>query len=850
MADELTLECHPVGRVLVVRPGPPDPGQLAFAAGLAADPDSTVVILDLPADCPTKAWSPVLGWLASQQGSLRLVCWDARAGGLVKTGQRLADALGRTVLAQDGRAVTAALGGLFVPSTAGTGWFRLQPGQQPAAESRRFPRPRWTAAAPLEHPRTVGGTTVLQPLPGGAWLYPQAPESDARVRELGLWLCSNLAWSHDVINLVLGYPGAPALAAADIALFWSTLPEEVRPALRFVSFGTAVPDGQELADATGHRMVLSAGFPVGGWHAADAVRVTTLRDDRGSGWEPFAAEVSYRPWGTAPQPSGVTLPAGLAELPELSPCVYALEPGIVLEVVRSGLWLRPPTDPPGAVAVRLRAADPAEPTIWVDAALAESTEHALARVLAALEPRFGDRYKVLPGNDPDAESEAVAEAEAVADAAADAEAEAEAEAEVVAEAEAVADSEAELAEIEEAGLAEIEEAGLAEIEEAGLAEIKLVGLPEIRLESGPSGELTLSGSFGLLDPARADASPQSLPTVQKAKEAPATAEPAATAAAAPKPAAPKPAAPKPRVQSVPSPQACALPPAGGIAHERIWLQRSLTQQFSATANSVARVLSQTPGLRAGGDGTAQDVLADLVAVRLYLSGHGQRIDDAVRTARVGPHVPFARCVTSGLRRLPSYRGATRLRATLADAEWRWYSDRRLVTEWAFCPALTDGGIRLTGAVEFKIWSMTARRTSLLAPDIASQVLFLPGTSFKVLSVCDGQQREVLLRELSPGEIAPDGKVETGQVPLDDVALHGLEKAGDAWERGKQDGELPEGYARRFGNPPGLLLVAGEPGEPAGATPAGPTPVGAARAGAARGGAARAGSPQTWESGAT
>jgi hypothetical protein len=271
-------------------------------------------------------------------------------------------------------------------------------------------------------------------------------------------------------------------------------------------------------------------------------------------------------------------------------------------------------------------------------------------------------------------------------------------------------------------------------------------------------------------------------------------------------ASPVPAAePQARMQPVPLPKASAVPPERGIEKERLWLQKSLSREYAATANLVARVLSQTPGLRVGAGGTRQDTLTDLVAVRLYLAEHGQRIDDAVRIGKVGPHVPFARCVAAGLRRLPSYRGAARLRATLTDVEYRWYGGRRLVTEWAFCPALTDGSIELSGSVDFLIWSVTARRTSLLAPDIASQVLFLPGTSFKVLDVREGERREVLLRELAVGEIGPDGQVETGQVPLDDVAMSGLEKAGDRWARARRGGALPERHARRFANPPGLIL---------------------------------------------
>ena len=166
---------------------------------------------------------------------------------------------------------------------------------------------------------------------------------------------------------------------------------------------------------------------------------------------------------------------------------------------------------------------------------------------------------------------------------------------------------------------------------------------------------------------------------------------------------------------------------------------------------------------------------------------------------------FARCIAAGLRRLPSHRGAVRLRATLTDAEWRWYGSRPVVTEWAFCPALADGAVRLPGTVDFLIWSATGRRTSVLAPEVPGQVVFLPGTSFKVLQVRDGERREVLLRQLSDRETSGDAQAGANPAPFDDFALAGLEKAQAAWAGRGEDGELPEEHAGRFGSPPGLIL---------------------------------------------
>ncbi|HEY6494976.1 MAG TPA: hypothetical protein VIZ43_17005 [Trebonia sp.] len=263
-----------------------------------------------------------------------------------------------------------------------------------------------------------------------------------------------------------------------------------------------------------------------------------------------------------------------------------------------------------------------------------------------------------------------------------------------------------------------------------------------------------------------------------------------------------PAAGPVHVQPVPGPATTLAAPARGLTQERQWLHRTLGAEFDAAASAVTRVLAQTPGLRVSRD-QAPETLADLVAAWLYLSGRGQRIDEAARTGEVGAHVPFGRCAAEGLRRLPSYRGPARLRAALGEAEWRWYGSRTLVTEWAFCPALIHDA-RLPGTVDFLIWSATARRADLLAPG-GGRVVFLPGTRFRVLRARDGQRREVFLRELAPGEIGEDGEVDV-IASFDELAVAGLERAGAAWLGNGGGQELAGEWAGHFGSPPGLVVA--------------------------------------------
>ncbi|MEW1862293.1 hypothetical protein AB0399_18280 [Streptomyces sp. NPDC088194] len=282
-----------------------------------------------------------------------------------------------------------------------------------------------------------------------------------------------------------------------------------------------------------------------------------------------------------------------------------------------------------------------------------------------------------------------------------------------------------------------------------------------------------------------------------------------------------------RVQPVPKGAACAVPPERGIERERDWVRKTFRAQYDVAAGTVARVMSEVPGLRSASREKASDALIDLVAVRLYLTGNSAGVDESVRSARVGPHVPLARCVASGLRRLPSYRGAAVLGAELTDAERDWYRDGRLVTEWSFCPAFAlptaDLPADLPAEPRFVIWSMTARRTGLLDAAVPDRVVFLPGTTFKVLRPAGTAGDPVLIREMAATEIGADGRVKPGRSALDDLALESLERAAAALAKATAStpagasAKSPAGAGRAPGprspqpqTPPGLMATAPRP----------------------------------------
>ncbi|WP_371503121.1 hypothetical protein OG871_38125 [Kitasatospora sp. NBC_00374] len=328
--------------------------------------------------------------------------------------------------------------------------------------------------------------------------------------------------------------------------------------------------------------------------------------------------------------------------------------------------------------------------------------------------------------------------------------------------------------------------------------------PRIRLESGPLPALpvfTSRSTSAEPAPAAPALDPTPLPEPPAAVPTPAPVAPAASAEVG--------------VQPVPETAASAVPPAGGIERERGWLRQTLRQEYDSAAGALARVLSVAPGLRGDARKPSEETLTDLVAVRLLLSAGGDRIAAAVRGGTVGAHVPLARCAYAGLGRLPSHRGAAYLRAEVTEAQWQWYRERRTVTEWGFASALDSARPGLPGTVEFLLWSVTARRTALLEPDLPDRVVFLPGTAFKVLAVAEAEgeaPRTVLLRELAPSELAPAAQESgtstgTAVAQLDDLARTGLDRAALAWRPLAAATPLPDACAGAFGNPPGLIRTA-------------------------------------------
>ncbi|MBB5939697.1 hypothetical protein [Streptomyces zagrosensis] len=185
-------------------------------------------------------------------------------------------------------------------------------------------------------------------------------------------------------------------------------------------------------------------------------------------------------------------------------------------------------------------------------------------------------------------------------------------------------------------------------------------------------------------------------------------------------------------------------------------------QWERLGSAVARTLMRMPALRGHEQIAAR---ADLIALQLYLRGTQSELDhEALRRALHsgdGRLLPYAACVASGLRRLPSFRGAVFRGAPSLLAVGGGLTPGRLLRDpgpVSGLPVESEGPS--PGGARYVIWSVTGRRVRQLfdAPGAAAvstsrdEVVFPPGTVFRVLDAStDGPGGEAplfLLRELS------------------------------------------------------------------------------------------------------
>jgi hypothetical protein len=820
------LTTHRVGNALVVhRAGAMTAESQTMAMAMTEDDEYDLVVVDLPVGIPISLWESVARLLPRGRQGVRLVIGGRSRETTALAGRWLSERLGRPVVAPDGTIRRAARGGLFVHSGHRSGWVRFQPGRPPVWEASRFPRPSWDSSELSETVRT-SATAVSEPIPGGLWVRPSG--HDARQDPQRRWLIETVPCQPGLLTIVLGAPHCPPVSLDDAARVWTRLPAEIRPMVRFAQYGgvslTAGETlGQQLAELLREQVACFAGLPLG---SADPPAVVTVGDDGSLGWQVFAREVGYRP--------GTSIPTLLSHRPplygveEVAPAVYWSAPDAVVEIVQSGLWLRPRQDSEHGDLVRAECLDPATNLVVVDGTDDASTARMrwLAEDLVArLDPATRRRSQLVRLRDliaargshparvgsalghvePSALSSPAARTASPAGLAADA-----------------------VTVVTNGPSAVLERVpAVTTTGDRTTASDRTTALtgPQPRTERifpAPARYATPESFQDDQDPTGAPLDPSGFQLESPVPPPPDTVfEPAGMVRQPVVPASdgrPAPAddvfaeppgvEPAPQVQPTPSAEASALPPSRGTDDERAWLRRNLGGEYGNLANSMARILSEHPGFQGASTSSKDAILTDAVAVRLYLSPQGESVDSALRTAMVGPHVPFARCVVAGLSRLPSHRGGATFAASPSAEELDTYRQRTVFTEWGFVNALSGPCAVSEGSFDVIVWAMTARRTALLEPETEharDRVLFVPGTSFKLLGISppdNGLRGQILLRELAAGEM-DSGKVDRNITSLDELAITSLGRQIERWRDEEPMQRVPPSDVGRFGLLPGL-----------------------------------------------
>ncbi|MFE6776922.1 hypothetical protein [Streptomyces sp. NPDC057702] len=270
-------------------------------------------------------------------------------------------------------------------------------------------------------------------------------------------------------------------------------------------------------------------------------------------------------------------------------------------------------------------------------------------------------------------------------------------------------------------------------------------------------------------------------------------------------AGPSPDTSGPEGVSVPTAPTYVLPsvpfPPGHVSTEteRAAFRALAEPVWERLGSAVARTLMRMPALRGHEQVAAR---ADLIALRLYLHTESAELNHAAlrHGLRAGDArlLPYAACVASGLRRLPSFRGVV-VRGAPSPAEGGHPPvPGAVLRDPAPVSGLAaEGGGGGADGPRYAIWSVTGRRVRQLADTPGARVsgareeiVFSPGTAFRVLEVRPGAPGQgaplVLLRELP----LPATATTVAGGPLDDhdrAALGRLDEmlrrspaAGPAW----------------------------------------------------------------------
>lgn len=267
----------------------------------------------------------------------------------------LAEHAGFEVLAPAGRLEQIPGGTLF----ADEGWRRFGAGssssdggggQHDSAVGRRLPTPRWQPAVDSMADGGSAAGLLHTPIPAGLWVYPDAPDQPAPGRDDPAYA---IPVDADRPVLLVGRPGVSAPDPDAVVAVADALPSALRGCLNVVPYGPGATVSAQVCEMLAQRwaciVTMDTGVPTL-HHDNRLVPVVVEPEDVGR-WAPPIPQLAFAPSG---QPS----PAGsvdfLVGLDRVEPDTYQLTSQWVVEVVQSGVWLRPPLSGELAPAVRER----------------------------------------------------------------------------------------------------------------------------------------------------------------------------------------------------------------------------------------------------------------------------------------------------------------------------------------------------------------------------------------------------------------------------------------------------------------------------------------------------------------
>jgi hypothetical protein len=178
--------------------------------------------------------------------------------------------------------------------------------------------------------------------------------------------------------------------------------------------------------------------------------------------------------------------------------------------------------------------------------------------------------------------------------------------------------------------------------------------------------------------------------------------------------------------------------------EQVQMRQLVQRAFQAGGNQASGDLeSRLNASKGGGSALAPEVRAfmeprfgaDFSSVRVHTGSEAVQMNRELgaQVARVQEQIQRA---VSGLRQLPAHQGQVTRAVSMTPDMAAPYQPGAVVTEPAFTSALMPGGTYQRGGnTLFFIESTTGRDVSLIARHVTErEVLFMPGTRFRVVSV--------------------------------------------------------------------------------------------------------------------